>query len=230
MKFNKLFFVQIFGEFCAASMWMQLHCYGFDPLVAEGGVMSYGLCDGCALMIIIQTFGCVSGAYMNPCLTVAGVIMGQLKWDLAIFYVIMQYLGTMLGLVLAYYTTPAMTRSDLYCVTDLSPQTSILGGCFLEFLMTSAWVLAQCTCWDKRAQGIQESISLRMGAVMISLVLCAGYMSGLSMNSAKSLAGALFNWYWSNNWIYHVTTFPAAILMALVHKFLLNEGSKSAEE
>lgn len=55
-------------------------------------------------------------------------------------------------------------------------------------------------------------------------------MSGLSMNSAKSLAGALFNWYWSNNWIYHVTTFPAAILMALVHKFLLNEGSKSAEE
>ncbi|XP_018790923.1 PREDICTED: aquaporin-4-like [Bactrocera latifrons] len=92
MKFNKLFFVQIFGEFCAASMWMQLHCYGIDPLVAEGGVMSYGLCDGCALMIIIQTFGCVSGAYMNPCLTVAGVIMGKLKWDLAIFYVIMQYL------------------------------------------------------------------------------------------------------------------------------------------
>ncbi|XP_011191672.1 lens fiber major intrinsic protein-like [Zeugodacus cucurbitae] len=230
MKLNKLFFVQIFGEFCAASMWMQLHCYGSDPLVAHGGVLSYGLCDGCALMIIIQTFGCVSGAYFNPCLTIAAVIMGQLKWDLAIIYVIMQYLGTMLGLVLAFYTTPAMTRSDLYCVSDLAPQTTIMGGCFLEFLMTSAWVLAQCTCWDKRAQGIQESISLRMGFVMVSLVLCAGYMTGLSMNPAKSLAGALFNWYWTNNWIYHVAPLLAAILMPLVHRFLLNEGSKSAEE
>ncbi|XP_067632952.1 lens fiber major intrinsic protein-like [Eurosta solidaginis] len=230
MKFNKLFFVQIFGEFCCSSMWMQLHCYGMDPQINELGVLGFGLCDGLALMIVMQTFGCVSGAFMNPCITVAGVIMGKIKWDMAIIYIGLQFIGHIFGLVLAYYTTPWSGRDNRYCVSDLPEQTTVMGGCLWEFLMTSTWVLAQCSAWDKRTQHLQESIYLRMGLVLVSIMTCGAYMSDLSMNPAKSLAGALFNWYWKHNWIYHVSPLLAAISMPFVHKYLLNEGETSSEE
>jgi glycerol uptake facilitator-like aquaporin len=57
---------------------------------------------GIAVMMGILVGGKVSGAHMNPCVTVAMVILGKLRALKLVFYVIGQAIGAFLGSLLVY--------------------------------------------------------------------------------------------------------------------------------
>ena len=60
------------------------------------------LATGAALVALILTFGPISGAHMNPCVTLAAASLGELSWRDVPAYVIAQLMGAFVGVAVAH--------------------------------------------------------------------------------------------------------------------------------
>ncbi len=60
------------------------------------------LATGAALVALILTFGPISGAHMNPCVTLAAASLGELSWRDVPAYIIAQLIGAFLGVAIAH--------------------------------------------------------------------------------------------------------------------------------
>ena len=60
------------------------------------------LATGAALVALILTFAPVSGAHLNPALTLALALNGELRWRVVPVYVLMQFAGAFFGVAMAH--------------------------------------------------------------------------------------------------------------------------------
>src|SRR5678815_2104725 len=60
------------------------------------------IATGAALVALILTFGPISGAHMNPAVTLAAASMGELPWRDTPFYVVAQIVGAFAGVAVAH--------------------------------------------------------------------------------------------------------------------------------
>ena len=65
-------------------------------------LLANALATGAALVALLLTFGPVSGAHLNPVVTVAAAAGGELSWRDAVAYVVAQVAGAVSGVVLAH--------------------------------------------------------------------------------------------------------------------------------
>ncbi len=72
------------------------------------------LCTGAALTALILTFGTLSGAHMNPAVSIGEAIRGAMPWRTAGVYVVAQVLGAIAGTMIAnlMFHLPAVEWSD----------------------------------------------------------------------------------------------------------------------
>ena len=77
---------------------------------------------GFAVMIPAYVTGWVSGAHMNPALTIALAVTGKFSWNLVFGYIVAQMLGGILGATLAYLTYKAQM--------DAEPEPAVKLGVF----------------------------------------------------------------------------------------------------
>jgi len=74
--------------------------------LADGNVavalLANTLATGAALVALILTFGPISGAHMNPAVTLAAASMGELPWRDTPFYVVAQIVGAFAGVAVAH--------------------------------------------------------------------------------------------------------------------------------
>ncbi|TCW35684.1 glycerol uptake facilitator protein [Thermohydrogenium kirishiense] len=68
---------------------------------------------GLAVMVAVYTVGWISGAHLNPAITLAFAIIGKFPWNLVPGYITGQLLGAIAGAVLVY-----LTYIDHFAVTD----------------------------------------------------------------------------------------------------------------
>jgi glycerol uptake facilitator-like aquaporin len=64
-------------------------------------LLANAIATGAALVALILTFGPISGAHFNPAVTLADAIDGGLQWREAAYFVSAQFLGGILGAILA---------------------------------------------------------------------------------------------------------------------------------
>lgn len=65
-------------------------------------LLANSIATGGALVALILAFGPLSGAHMNPVVTMAAVLTGGLRWRLALAYLIAQTLGGIMGVWIAH--------------------------------------------------------------------------------------------------------------------------------
>ena len=99
-------------------------------LTGQLGSIGAGLISGLVITIVIYTFGHVSGAHVNPALSIAAAYLGKLERRLVPGYVTAQMAGSAAGgLVL------------LACVGQVADSLLVLGGRFVESLKQRQVVL-----------------------------------------------------------------------------------------
>jgi glycerol uptake facilitator-like aquaporin len=64
-------------------------------------LLANSLATGTALIVLILTFGPVSGAHFNPAVTVADAVEGGISWPIAGQYVLAQVVGAFIGVAIA---------------------------------------------------------------------------------------------------------------------------------
>jgi aquaporin NIP len=175
----------------------------------SGGSISHAgvaLTFGLIVLAMIYTFGDVSGAHLNPAVTVAFAVARRFAWREVPGYVSAQVLG-------------ALAASGVLRV--LFPENATLGATLpagpwsqsfiLEVILTFLLMLVILSVsTGAREKGITAGIAI--GAVIALEAMFAGPICGASMNPARSLAPALVSGHLATLWIYLAAPVLGALL------------------
>ncbi|CAD0197070.1 unnamed protein product [Chrysodeixis includens] len=167
-------------------------------------------------------FGPVSGAHMNPAVTLAALLYGQLDALPALGYVLAQMLGATLGFGALQATSPSAATLPPVGVTQPGPGVSALAAVLVEAVLTGTLALALCGVWATHdATRPDPSVPIKLGLVVAGLVYAGGYATGASINPARSFGPALLQGTWDYQWVYWVGPLGGAALATLAHRYVL---------
>ncbi|RZC41003.1 MIP domain containing protein, partial [Asbolus verrucosus] len=194
------------AEFFGTAILMFLGCMGCVNIAYLRSAMDAAIAFGLAVLIAIQCFGHISGAHINPIITVAATMLGYLPLIQAPVYILSQILGAIVGFALLHSVTQdkfILGPGDFpgVCSPMLNPNITEIQGFVLEFSISFILVLVCCGVWDRRNAVKTDSIPIRFGLTIAGLALAGGPYTGAHMNPARSLAPALLNNDWNTNWV-----------------------------
>lgn len=227
----------VLAEFLGTGMLMLLGCmccvagFGHTPTNVSAGI-GFGF----VVMMVINTFGVVSGAHINPSVTIAAFVYKMVTFPMLILYIIAQFAGAICGygLLMAVspyqYFTAALDEGNGSCVTAPHEDLGTWEAFGVEFLITSTLIWNCCGLWDPRNAKNTDSTSVKFALIVAGLSIAAGPYTGASMNSARTFAPAVWNGSYKQLWIYFVAPPLAGLIMPLIYKYVFRRELPPVEE
>ena len=174
-----------------------------------GGVIGHAgiaLVFGLVVLAMIHTFGDVSGAHLNPAVTIAFAAAGRFPWNEVAAYAGGQLAGAFAASGLLKLLFPASATLGATLPAGAVSQSFVLEVVLTAMLMLT--ILSVST--GAKEKGITAGIAI--GAVVGLEAMFAGPICGASMNPARSLAPAVMSGHFEYIWLYPV----APVLGALI--------------
>jgi aquaporin Z len=192
--------------------------------VTGGSVTHIGIAIsfGLIVMAMIYSLGNISGAHMNPAVTVAFSIANRFPVREIFPYIISQLAGAFLASVILKNLFPESITLGATNPSGSNSQSLILEGMLTFFLM---FVILSVSDGSKE-RGIIAGLAI--GSVVLLEAMFAGPVSGASMNPVRSIAPAVVSGNIAHVWIYCVAPFVGAILAVPVHKIINQRSDNSA--
>jgi aquaporin Z len=208
--------------------------------VSGGQVTHVGvaLTFGLVVTALIYALGDVSGAHMNPAVTLAFVAARRFPARDAPLYVIAQCTGAILAsallhLMFAAHATLGATQATLGATQATLGATFPAGSAaqsfVLELVMT--WLLMLvilCVSDGAKERGLMAGIAI--GAVVALEALFGGPISGASMNPARSIGPALVSGRIDALWIYIAAPILGAMTAVPMCRWIRAPGCCGADE
>lgn len=212
---------KIFAEMVSTLLLLLIGCMACTPLdgIPFNVVMRGSVGFGIIVLFNIQTFGHISGAHMNPVVTIAAAIWGHLSIELALAYIIAQCAGAILGYGMLVALSLETVAAGV-CLTLPNSRYTILQVLGVEIFITSALLFITCSVWDPINEKNLESASIKIGLTIAGLSIAGAPITGASMNPARSLGPAFWNNNWEAHWVYWVGPFVGGILTAVLYKYV----------
>jgi len=166
-------------------------------------------------MAMIYATGHLSGAHINPAVTIAFTLTRHFPVRDAIAYIVAQIVGaTAAALVFlaAWASKPAHLGAT---IPTVAAGTALLYEVILTALLMFV-IVAVAT--DTRAVG--AGAALAIGGTVGLDALFGGPITGASMNPARSFAPALASGTWTDFWIYIVGPIAGAALGAFAYQLI----------
>jgi aquaporin Z len=165
-----------------------------------------------AIAIIYSPWGKRSGAHINPAVTLTFFRLGKIApWD-AFFYVIAQFIGGVLGVVLVTWVVgqPFVNPPVSYVVTV--PGVAGVAIAFIaEFILSFGLMLM--VLLTSNSKSLANFTGLFAGLMVATYITFEAPFSGMSINPARTFASALPAQIWTGFWIYYFAP-PLAMLLA----------------
>jgi aquaporin Z len=163
-----------------------------------------------ALMVIaiILFMGTVSGAHLNPAVSVAFALRGDFPWKRVPAYIVAQFLGAALAPLLLWALIGKQGSAGLTLPgSGISTTTAMLWELILTTGLVSV-VLGTAS----GAQQIGPMAALGVGGYVALAGLWGSPVSGASMNPVRSLSPALVLGDWTAWWAYLVGPMAGAVI------------------
>jgi aquaporin NIP len=184
--------------------------------VTKGGVSHVGVAItfGLVVMAMIYGLGDVSGAHLNPAVSIAFMLAGRLPLKSLGIYVASEIVGAFLA---------SLTLRLLFPTDELLGSTQPAGSAgqsfVFELLLTFFLMLViMGVATGSKEQGLFAGIAI--GSVILLEAMFAGPICGASMNPARSLAPAIVSGHPENLWVYLTAPVIGAALAIPTWKFL----------
>ncbi|KAF9542556.1 hypothetical protein EC957_001849 [Mortierella hygrophila] len=160
---------------------------------------------GLGLTFGIYVAGGVSGAHLNPAVSLAMVIFRGLSWADFIVYSIAQFAGAFAGALVVYITNYSAIKDaaaeatiGIFITGRQSDAVSTSAAFFAEFLGTALLLLVILSTSDKGNTPAGNTQPLIIGLALTAIGTSFGYQTGFALNPARDLAPrfftALFGW------------------------------------
>lgn len=187
---------------------------------AAFGQVGIALAFGLVIAAMIYALGHISGAHLNPAVSLAFALSRQFPWRLVGGY----WLGQCAGAVAAALLLRA-SLGDVAGVGATEPSGSVGQSFLWEMILTFFLMLViMAVATDTRAVG--EAAAIAVGGTVALGALVGGPVSGASMNPARSLGPALAAGDLDDLWLYLLAPPLGAALGALAYQFLRGEQAK----
>jgi aquaporin Z len=187
----------------------------------SGGQVTHvgvSLTFGLVVLAMIYAVGDVSGAHLNPAVTLGFVIAGRFPRRQAIPYVVAQTAGAFLASGLLRVCFPS--ESALGATV---PTGSVFQSFIFEVVLTLVlMVVILSVATGGKERGLLAGVAI--GSVIAFEALFAGPVSGASMNPVRSLAPAVFSGNLTHLWIYLVASPLGAALAVIICKSIHETG------
>ena len=206
------------------------HLFG---LSFSAGVVTTALAFGLVLGALAYAIGPISGAHVNPAVTLGFIATARMKLGEGIAYIVAQLLGAIAGAYLLYAmmdTSPFYSKSRIGLGADGYGSASHLhvsqGGAFLiEVVLTAVFVMVVLFATHKAAIQGAAGVAIGFGLVVVHLIGIP--LTGTSVNPARSLGPALVlgGTALSQVWLFLVAPLVGALVAAIIH-WLIADNSK----
>ncbi len=177
---------------------------GADVVGAQsGGAISLGMkvvAPGMMVMAVIYFMGTVSGAHLNPAVTLAFAARRNFPWSRVPGYLVAQTVG---GIAAASFLRAMFGTLGLLGATTPGAGVGDLRALVMEVLLTTGLV-STILGTASGARNIGSNAALAVGGYIALAGLWAAPISGASMNPVRSFAPDLLRGDLTTTWIYVV--------------------------
>jgi aquaporin Z len=190
---------RLFGELLGSFM-LVLVAAGGGVLHAKGQISLSAavVAPGLMVMAIILFMGAVSGAHLNPVVSVAFALRGDFPWNRVPRYIVAQLVGATLACL---FLLSVLGNVEHLGATQPGPGYSAWQAFLLEIALTGTLV-SVILGTASGAQNVGAIGALGVGGYIALAGLWAAPISGGSMNPARSFGPALVSGDWTAYWVY----------------------------
>ncbi|KAG0243637.1 hypothetical protein BGX31_010421 [Mortierella sp. GBA43] len=222
----------LFGSGAIAQLAFSMNSSWFTMTLGWGLGLTFG----------IYVAGGVSGAHLNPAVTLAQAVFRGFAWAEVPIYWIAQFAGAFVGALIVYvFNYAAIKESDreisigIFVTGPQYRSTSAAAAFFAEFLGTALLVLVIHATSDRGNTPAGNLQPLIIGLSLVAICNSFGYITGGALNPARDLAPRVFtaifgwgveafsrqNWYF---WVPIVAPFLGALGGAFTYDLLVYRG------
>ena len=192
-----------------------------DGLSIESIIM-IALAHGAAVGLMVYAFGHISGAHINPAVTIPMMITKKISVGDGIGYIIFQLIGA----VVAAFSLKAILPeigAKVNFGTQGGPSellnSSIASGIAVEIILTFflVTVIFLTAVHKKAAAGIH---GISIGGIVFLLHLVGVPLTGASMNPARTFGPAVVSGFWELHWLYWVAPIIGGIIAGVIMNYV----------
>jgi aquaporin Z len=213
------------------TLWLVLGGCGSAVLAAAYpelgiGFLGVALAFGLTVVTMAYAIGAVSGAHLNPAVTVGFVVGGRFPAGEAIPYIIAQVIGAIGGAVLIWLI--ASGRPDFVAggfasngYGELSPGGyGLVSALICEVVMTALFLVVILGATSKKASPILGGLAIGLCLTLIHLISIP--VTNTSVNPARSTGVALFaeTDALGQLWLFWVAPIVGAVIGAIVWRII----------
>jgi aquaporin Z len=194
---------------------------------AGAGLLGIAIAFGFAVVAMAYAIGGISGCHINPAVTIGVLTAGKMEVKDAVFYIIAQCLGAILGAGVLYaivsgrpdFTMPEWGLGSNGWGEGYLGEYNIVSAFIIETVMTCLFIFVILGTTSKWGNSTMAGLAIGVTLMLIHLVTIP--VTGTSVNPARSLGPAVFagGQALAQLWLFFVAPIAGAIVAALIWRF-----------
>lgn len=175
---------------------------------------------GMTVLSIILFMGAVSGAHLNPGVSLAFALRGDFPWKRVPGYIAVQFVGAILATLLVVALLGKQGNAGL---TLPGPGISATTALLWEVVLT-AGLVSVILGVSSGAQAVGWGAALGVGSFIALAGMIGASVSGASMNTARSLGPDIALWRFTDWWVYLIGPPVGAVIAVGIAYVLRGPG------
>ena len=201
-------------------------------VMTEASIVPTALAFGLTIIVMFYAIGNVSGCHLNPAVSFAMFLKGDMKGSLFIKYVIAQILGAIAGAGLLAIIINNIVTLGNFNETSMGVNAyggfgvNMLGAFITETILTFVFIFTILgVTSDKKYSNIAGIV---IGLALVFVHLLGIKITGTSVNPARSIGPAIFKGVEALKqvWLFILAPLFGSALATVIFKFVNNEKSK----
>jgi MIP family channel proteins len=200
-----------------------------------GGGSDYavvGLAHALVLLMLVMSIGSVSGAHLNPAVTLGLAAIRKIRINDAVVYILLQLSGAVAGALMTKFILSDRVADPSGPVAQ-SPNVgapglneTLIGGSFQGAVLEGlgafflVWAIVSVAVNPRAAR---DWAGLVIGGTLGFVVFIAGPLTGASVNPARWFGPALVSSHWDDAWLYIIGPLVGGVLGAVTYWYLFVE-------
>jgi aquaporin Z len=180
-----------------------------------------------AIGIIYSKWGKRSGAHINPAVTLAQYQLDRINGQDAIWYIIFQFLGSVIGIAIVQYSVPnyiAAPSVNYAVTTPMATENGILVAFICEMVLAFTMLTMVLTVSNHKT--LANYTGYFVGLTVALFITIEAPFSGMSINPARTVGSAFWANVWTGLWIYFVAPISGMQAAAWIYRkrYLIRKG------
>jgi aquaporin Z len=190
--------------------------HGQDQITLSAAVVAPGL----MVLAIILFMGAISGAHLNPAVSLAFALRGDFPWKRVPGYIIIQLIGASLACLFLF----AVFGNIQHLGATLPGPGYANWQAFLMEIVLTATLVSVILGTASAAQNVGAIAALGVGGYIALAGLWGAPVSGTSMNPARSFGPALVSGDFTSYWVYVAGPLAGALIAVGIASVLRGRG------